>query len=80
MTSDEQGEARVETMKDCASNVHVREVLTCKNLEEVLKETTGKTLLLQVGSPTCVRCPEFHKAIAKLSETWQFVSKGVPGP
>ena len=35
-------------------------------------EARKTSLLLQVGSEACVRCPAFHDAIAKLKDAYQF--------
>jgi len=39
---------------------------------EACKETMGDALLLQMGSPQCVRCPAFTKCIDALKAEWKF--------
>ena len=39
---------------------------------EEAQAATDKTLLLQCGSPTCVKCPAFTECIDGLKEEWQF--------
>ena len=40
--------------------------------QKQVADSSGCTLLLQLGSAACTRCPAFHDAIAELAATHQF--------
>lgn len=47
---------------------------TIRTLEEweFCKEALDPAVLLQMGSPTCVKCPEFTRRIDALKSGWKF--------
>ena len=54
---------------------HAAAGVTIRSLEEwnAIKELAGNNMvLLQCGSPVCVRCPEFTTALGQLKKEFQF--------
>jgi hypothetical protein len=67
----------METATDRVDPMHsgpVGTVLTDEEYEEgkEVADSTKVTLLVQLGSDACVRCPAFQKEISKLTATYNF--------
>lgn len=54
-----------------AGEGHVNAIRTLEEWERY-KDDAGEPVLLQCGSPTCVKCPAFSSQIEKLKATYKF--------
>jgi len=66
----EQGKAALPVVHGAPKGAHV--IVSLEEWESWKKQQNTKAVLLQCGSPTCTRCPDFTARIEGLKSQWNF--------